>query len=192
MLLAVGTEASTGQATCKCLGTKEKFICSSTVSTPCITVVDCSSYSWKNAQGKCVNATATSLKFSLYPYDYGDSCKIHEEPGSMDCYIANKTVPTKKTKTDQKGWCYSPWCYIDECACDAGDAEYSYWFKPVKIPYSYVMCGGSDSFTAAQAEATGKAKGDGCPATSEDASNAQMVAKTLVTPIVLLAMWLLQ
>jgi len=190
-MLPAGLHASsaTGQPSCKCLGSKEKFHCGK-ASAPCITVVDCKA-AWST--GKCVNVTSDSVVFREYQSDYGDSCKVHEEPGSADCYNLTAGKPVKKKKENQKGWCNDAWCYVDCCACDAGDTAYSHWFKPVKIPYSYQTCGASDKFTTAQADNTGKCETKGCPAApDQDASGAQMVATTLAMPVVLFSVWSMQ
>jgi len=191
-MLPAGLHATaTGQPTCKCLGSKEKFHCSATKSAPCITVVDCKA-AWSS--GKCVNVTSDSVVFREYQSDYGDSCKVHEEPGSPDCYnLTAAGKPVKGKKENQKGWCNDPWCYVDCCACDASDTAYSHWFKPVAIPYSYQTCGASDKFTAAQTDKTGKCdlKLAGCPP-SNDVSGAQMVAMTLAMPVVLFSVWFMQ
>jgi hypothetical protein len=112
--------------------------------------------------GKCVNITSPSVLYKEYPFDYGDSCKKHHEVGSESCYDQTKDPPTELADNKKAGWCDDPWCYVDCCACDASDAEYSHWFKPVKIPYSYATCGASDKFTSLQDVATGKCDTTGC------------------------------
>jgi hypothetical protein len=213
-VFAVGVDASspTGQATCKCLGSKAKYG---------VKEFDCNAteYPW-GVDGKCVNATAAPVP-GPYPADYGDSCKKHVEPGTSDCFDLTKSPPTEKPIAEQKAWCNDAWCYVDECACDASDATYSFWFKPIKMVYSYQTCGASDKFTTNQeggvvgnsecvggsttgttgttgtssssgtTGTTGTAAGTtttGSAASTDDASNAQMVGKALVTPIMLLAM----
>jgi hypothetical protein len=130
-----------GQATCACLGSKsskgvKEFDCNATA------------YPW-GVDGRCVNATAAPVP-GPYPADYGDSCKKHLEPGTSDCFDLDKTPPEEKPVAEQKSWCTDPWCYVDECNCDASDATWSFWFKPVKIAYSYATCGASDKFTTNQ------------------------------------------
>jgi len=187
-------------SSCKCLGTKAKFHCSATVKSPCIQTLKCAAV-W--SKGNCINVTSDSVVFRAYQNDYGDSCKVHEEPGSPDCYNFTDGKPEKKKKEAQKGWCNDPWCYVDCCACDASDTAYSFWFKPVKIPYSYATCGASDKFTTAQGEQASKCVTDGCaakagagagagPSSTEDASGAQMVATTLAMPVVLFSVWFMQ
>jgi len=182
---------------CKCLGTKAKFHCSDTVKSPCITSMSCDKAWSKTAT--CINVTSASVVFRAYQSDYGDTCKVHEEPGSPDCYNFTDGKLEKKKKELQKGWCNDQWCYVDCCACDAADTAYSHWFKPVKIPYSYATCGASDKFTTAQDDKTGTCETKGCSAAkggstaqTDDASGAQMVATTLAMPVVLFSVWYMQ
>jgi len=164
-----------------------------TKAAPCIEELKCS-HSWA-VDGKCVKITSDKVVYKEYPYDYGDSCKKHHEVGSASCYNQTKNPPTELEATKKAGWCDSSWCYVDCCACDASDSEYSHWFKPVKIPYSYSTCGATDKFTNTQDEKTGKCVTDGCTtaaSSTEDASDAQMVAKTLAMPVVLFSVWFMQ
>lgn len=155
LLLAASTEGS-GLNSCKCLGTKKKYLCSTAgAKEPCIKTVDCS-HAWAPS-GKCVNATNEKLKITAYPEDYGNSCKKHLEPGSADCYNHSASPPVEKT-AGKATWCDDPWCYVDECACDDGNQAWSYWFKPVKIAYSYATCGSADKFAATQEVKTGLSK----------------------------------
>lgn len=94
-----------------------------------------------------------------YPADYGESCKIHPEPGSYDCTkVVGKEAEHKfvngdaayNNKMDSASWCTSTWCYVDPCACDKTDIAKSSWFKPRTLYYSYQQCGSTDKFTGAQ------------------------------------------
>jgi hypothetical protein len=209
--MSTGEAASAnGMSSCKCLGSKKKFMCGKSAP-PCITELKCA-HSWA-VGGKCVNITSPSVIFKEYPYDYGDSCKKHHEVGSPKCYNQSPDPPTELAGDKKEGWCDDPWCFVDCCACDASDAEYSHWFKPVKIPYSYSTCGASDKFTGLQDVETGKCEVNGCGGASTEGSStgatksttaeaaaglaadgAQMVANfnAFVAPIAALFLWVVQ
>lgn len=212
--MSTGVSASAnGESTCKCLGDKKAFMCGKKTP-PCITELKCT-HTWA-VGGKCVNITSHSVVFKEYPFDYGDSCKKHHDIGSASCYNQTTDPPTELAEDKKKGWCDDPWCYVDCCACDAADAEYSHWFKPIKIPYSYSTCKASDKFTSTQDTQTGKCDTKGCttggapspPASDSDSSAkasattaavslvdaAQMVAhfNAFVAPIAALFLWVVQ
>jgi len=88
-------------------------------------------------------AKVYSLKSGLveeYRSDYGQSCKVHPEPGDTAC-----------TGDAPAAWCSSPWCYVDpcECAVDASLFESAHFASTVtgaKLFYSFAACGPEDAY----------------------------------------------
>merc|ERR1719235_2872510 len=92
-------QSATGQSSCKCLGTKAKFHCSATVKSPCIQTLKCAAV-W--SKGNCINVTSDSVVFRAYQNDYGDSCKVHEEPGSPIATISQMASLRRRKKKRKK------------------------------------------------------------------------------------------
>ena len=49
----------------------------------------------------------------FYPYDYGQLCKKHAEPGNFACQ-------GNASAGEVADWCADPWCYVDPCTCGIG------------------------------------------------------------------------
>merc|ERR1712224_612109 len=154
---AFGQQSTTGLASCACLGQLPDSV----------TDIDCD-YKWA-FEKKCVKTVGLVSNFTTYPADYGESCKIHKEPGASSCFDLTKVPPEEKATADQANWCNQKWCYIDPCNCDAPDATKSDYF-PDTLHYSYATCGDKNTYTAL--ESSTNTVGNAECATVEKASNA--------------------
>jgi len=90
------------------------------------------------------NGKIPTLQYGLYDATYGESCKVHAEPGRSVC-----------TASSPASWCSLLWCYIDPCFCTSADiGESDYFATPTasgkRIFYSYEACGSLDAFSAAK------------------------------------------
>jgi hypothetical protein len=131
----LGQDSPTGMSSCACLGALPDSVDD----------IDCS-YDWA-FNGKCVKTVGLVSNFTTYAADYGESCKIHLEPGSSSCFDLTTVPPTAKAIVDQANWCNQKWCYIDPCNCDAPDPTNSDYF-PDTLHYSYATCGDKNTYTA--------------------------------------------
>jgi len=127
----------TGLPSCQCLGKLPSTV----------DEVDCT-YGWA-INGKCYKTVGLVSNFTIYPGDYGETCKAHKEPGHGACFDLVKVPPEEKAMSDQAGWCNQKWCYIDPCNCDAADATKSDYF-PGELFYSYGTCGDKNTYTASE------------------------------------------
>jgi hypothetical protein len=154
---ALAQNSVTGLPSCACLGA---------LPADRIPDFDCS-YSWA-FNGRCVDTVGTNSNFTAYPADYGESCKIHKEPGSSSCFDLTTTPPTELATSKQANWCNQKWCYIDPCNCDAPDATKSDYF-PATLHYSYATCGDKNTYTALESSTNvvGNSECATAPATSD-------------------------
>jgi len=159
----VGNAACMGMATCKCLGALPATV----------TPMDCT-FDWA-VGGKCVAANISG-NLTMYPADYGTSCKVHKEPGSASCFNLTASPPVELAKDDQASWCYDKWCYIDPCDCDAEDPTKSDYF-PGELDYSYKTCGDENAYTAAT-NATNKVGSAVCEAKAAEKAKATTATGT--------------
>lgn len=163
-MAVVGTQAGApinGYPTCRCLGTLHSEI----------VPFDCD-HEWKDANGQCVNTAPEygDQPFQAYPGDYGTQCEMYVEPAWSSCFDASTNPPTRLT-VPTAAFCEKPWCYVDPCNCDTGDATTSSTFSHLevgKMYYSYMACGESDSFTTENSDnAVGNAE---CELTTDTTS----------------------
>jgi hypothetical protein len=134
------SEFVTGMPGCACLGFNAMS------GNPMIEKKDNCTYDW-SYQGKCVVTSGGKLQNIIYPGDYGEICKAHEEPGAASCYNQSQYPPVELSSSLKAPWCDEPWCYVDPCNCDAGDATKSDYF-PELLYYSYATCGSKNMYTA--------------------------------------------
>ena len=84
-----------------------------------------------------------------YPFDYGEQCTAHAEPGVASC--SDPFPPA---------WCGSAWCYIDPCNCNDENVGLSDYFtttasgKP--LYFSYATCGSLDTYSGGVCLALGE------------------------------------
>jgi len=158
-------QAGTGLATCPCIGTMLW-----TDHAPGF-LEDCS-WSWA-VSGKCVMAPGLTSNFTVYPGDYGETCKPggHKEPGQAACFDLTKVPPEELPTATQADWCYTKWCYIDPCNCDASDATKSDYF-PGALFYSYATCGDKNTYTALESATNSVGNAECAQASNEEASDA--------------------
>jgi len=122
------------------------------------------------AGGKCYQTVGLVSNFTLVPGDFGESCKIHADPGHQACSDLTTYPPSEKPTSEQAGWCLQKWCYVDPCNCDASDATKSDYF-PGELFYSYGTCGDKNTYTAAES-ATNTVGNAECASQPEAASDA--------------------
>ena len=99
--------------------------------------------------GQCIRVDDGFLPATpLYPGDYGESCKKHQEPASSSCYdvASGAELPA----SERASWCDSPWCYVDPANCRASDTAESGYFSSSgtvgALVYSYATCGSTDTY----------------------------------------------
>jgi len=89
--------------------------------------------------------------FTMYPIDYGESCKKHLEPGDASCF--DVATSTELSEDDQADYCGQSWCYVDGCTCNVADVAGGPSSTltlmdgmPAVIAYSYELCGQDGSW----------------------------------------------
>ena len=76
-----------------------------------------------------------------YPSTYGlSTCDAHDRGLYPSCMNATHVQPGLS-------WCFDYWCYVDPDACNVPVSSSSY-VDGVNLSYSYVACGGINTFTA--------------------------------------------
>jgi len=163
--LATGAiaQANVGLATCLCLQDALWKTYAPQFNIKC-------TWAWVNTEGNCVVPKGLASNFTDYPGDFGEACKIWEDPGHSACYDLTTIPPQVKPISEQADWCLEEWCYIDPCSCDAADATKSDYF-PGALFYSYATCGAKNTYTAAES-ATNTVGNAEC-ATNTETSDAQ-------------------
>jgi hypothetical protein len=171
--LATGAIAQVGAglATCQCLGDALWKTFAPGFEFKC-------SWEWADADGLCVTPTGLASNFTDYPGDFGESCKVWEDPGHASCYDLTVVPPVAKPISDQADWCLDLWCYIDPCNCDASDATKSDYF-PGTLFYSYGTCGDKNTYTATES-ATNTVGNAECASAQEESDDAQSLKMGLV------------
>lgn len=164
--LEINAQSATGLPTCKCLN-------------PLPSDVKRVACTYKHGvNGLCFQTTGLASNFTLYPGDYGESCKIHQEVGHSACYDLTTVPPRQKATSQQKDWCEKKWCYVDPCNCDASDATKSDYF-PGTLFYSYGTCGDKNTYTATES-ATNTVGNAECTTASSESADAESVKMSVV------------
>ena len=67
-----------------------------------------------------------------YPYDYGNMCVIHAEPGISGCSDA-------LGRLGREEFCSKKWCYVDPCSCKNFAIAKSEYFPGTDTFFSYAV-----------------------------------------------------